>query len=596
MTPVDAKHSRWSKALASTIVLGLSACGGGGGGSSSTPESVTRPSSVATLSVDNNPTGGTAAPNMYPVNVGDLWINDQLDAQGVPTAVQETQRVLAQANGQYDFSSTQSNGSDSHQFSYTATPLGLASKISLFPEFDAQTQALRGDILVYPNTRYPTGTARTAIRQGDLGEDLDGDQINDAFRLEFTQTLIGLEHLNLPTLSAIQQTVYHFKTTVRHILIPSKAGNEPVERSMEEDDYVWPGVGSVRTERTYRSTEDTNVTTEKVALRSARINGKPYGALPSKISVMTVPVRIDQWRYEPVHQVYLGLVVAPLTSTGNAIAVIDANTGAIKGYSAALAGKVSDFKPTASGSDVYVAAGRDVVKLALTITGDSASMTEVGRLTLPMTTQFPNQGYEPTQLAVSPVDPSLIVVSAVAPALLTNPWETFVIRDLAIQTRLTTDARAWNFNKIGSLLLSFNQSASGETSLGFYELQFDGLVLVKRRIFPSLAGMIGTTEVDSTEDKMYFGQYILSLDTLSVSVNPLGQCRVQSQDRKLYCRTNNSVSTYAMDDLTLVGQLTDTEVNTLSTASSILPGPANTMTFVTSLYPQLSIVSVQALP
>jgi len=56
------------------------------------------------------------------------------------------------------------------------------------------------------------------------------------------------------------------------------------------------------------------------------------------------------------------------------------------------------------------------------------------------------------------------------------------------------------------------------------------------------------------------------------------------------------VSTYAMDDLTLVGQLTDTEVNTLSTASSILPGPANTMTFVTSLYPQLSIVSVQALP
>ena len=176
----------WTGAACALALL-LGGCGGGGG--SDVP--ATRPA-LPTVVQDIEPPGqriDLRASNFFPMSAGDRRTYS-VTRNGITTPAAVTQAVSINGAGQAVLSESDNTGTSTSTYQRTAAGLLL-----LDPTGDLLGQAataLVGGILEFAEPFYPLGAIRRIIRQGQMDIDLDGDGVNDSFRLEFTQVYHGL--------------------------------------------------------------------------------------------------------------------------------------------------------------------------------------------------------------------------------------------------------------------------------------------------------------------------------------------------------------------------------------------------------------------
>jgi hypothetical protein len=338
----------------SAALASLVACGGGGGGDSSTLQSTTKPSQVTTIVQDRLPTGGIANSIQLPMNLAARWENAILNESDMETGDVETQLVNGATATTATLQSTSTASTDVDTTQYTLSANGLSLPVSLFEEFDSQTTRVRGVTLVYPTTRFPVGTSRVSIRQGDLGEDLDDDGTNDAFRIEFTQTLVGEVSRGFLYTHGAPVTALHFITVIKHEILLSDKDAPVVWRQVTADEYVVSGVGPVKSTRSYSGSNPSPLP-ERTELKSALIDGVQMGSKLLQSSQTRLPVQANMSPNLLTYMPFLNVIVA-YDPTSATLKVIDPHNGALLGSS----GPFQNFSPpTSSGSDLLYAIDRN---------------------------------------------------------------------------------------------------------------------------------------------------------------------------------------------------------------------------------------------
>ncbi|HSI59955.1 MAG TPA: hypothetical protein VLA16_20525 [Ideonella sp.] len=217
------------------LVAGLTACGGGGAD--------LRPA-LPTLSQDTLPAGDRLDlrdDNYFPAAAGDSWtyttyFNGDMvvDSQPVRTVTSST------ANS---FVIVETDGAESQTTSYLRTNEGLVAVNPFGDIAPPAARSLIGDLLEYAEPFYAAGATRQMIRQGDWGADLDGDGVNESFRLVVSQTLVGFEDFTLPDGSVAE--VARFRNVTALTLSPSDRDLAVTTATGTEEAWWAPGIGKV---------------------------------------------------------------------------------------------------------------------------------------------------------------------------------------------------------------------------------------------------------------------------------------------------------------------------------------------------------------
>lgn len=504
----------------------LVACGGGGGGGSDTASNA-----LPTLIENNTPASGISAPDMFPLALGDYTTSDILDADERRTGLLVTQSVVGSSGAVFRFEERSEADSGVNRFEYVQTPQGLAQTGSLFDDTPQAASDIIGQVVVYPNTLYPFGAYRTAVRQGNWGEDLDGDGKNESFRFELSQQVLGEETITIP-ISSTPVQVLHFRTVITQRIQPSKAGLSAVEAKTTVDDYVQRGVGIVRSHKVYTGTGLTPPPDRLTLVKSAKAGGVQFGPVLVDKATMSLDEPVEQVVYVPAQNIFLVAIPTFVSDAhSGAVAVIDASTGQVKGYSASLQPEwIQDIKVSSDGMSVYFAVvdsfhnTASIVKMALSVGATTATLTEQLRLTLPL-------GMVPGKLAVSPADPGLVVLSvnAIDPSLA----GVYVMRDLVLGARISTPAGAMAFNQDGTRLITFDTSNNAFSDVSLHQMSHDTLVKVHSVTLPS-GSDVGTAQ-DVAMNRVYIANRWFSFNDLSTASLPGDSCRVLPDEARLVC-------------------------------------------------------------
>jgi hypothetical protein len=108
------------------------------------------------------------------------------------------------------------------------------------------------------------------VRQGDWGADVDEDGVNDSFRLEHSQTLVGFEILQ--TLQGVNVETAHFHTAMSLTISPSNLVKPVVTVVATEDTWWAAGWGLMQASRELRA-PDGKVTTDLLRVTGGNVNG-----------------------------------------------------------------------------------------------------------------------------------------------------------------------------------------------------------------------------------------------------------------------------------------------------------------------------------
>jgi hypothetical protein len=173
-------------------------------------------------------------------------------------------------------------------------------------------------IVYIPDRFYESGLVRRSTRQGDIGEDLDGDGLADGFQIIFEQVFRGTQTLSVHG-STVSVAV--LETTVTRTVIPTSLEFSTVTAVTHEKEFFQLGVGVVR--RSSKFDLDPEAT---YILDDAQINGLLWrDQLFSDGEVVRPSVNgIAQITYSPTHNRYYAIeqqaIVFP---TSNVLAVIN---------------------------------------------------------------------------------------------------------------------------------------------------------------------------------------------------------------------------------------------------------------------------------
>lgn len=195
--------------LLSVAVAILSACGGGGGSSGPAVRAA-----LPRIVEDTVPAGerlDLRSRNYFPAATGDTWTYSAVQGGA---SIGTVTRSVSSVSGN-DFTIAEAGFGTTESTNYRRSTEGLVQVDLMGDSVSAAARALIGEILEFAEPFYPVGGTRRSVRQGDWGSDEDGDGINESFRLELTQQLVGLETVSLPLGSA---ETAHFRTVMALIV------------------------------------------------------------------------------------------------------------------------------------------------------------------------------------------------------------------------------------------------------------------------------------------------------------------------------------------------------------------------------------------
>jgi DNA-binding beta-propeller fold protein YncE len=310
-------------------------------------------------------------------------------------------------------------------------------------------------------------------------------------------------------------------------------------------------------------------------------DSRPYTPPPMVTTPTTLRTMIalshNALVYDSTRTRYYASIPGSVATYGNRIAMIDATTGAVTYSAQSVGSQPTALAISADAASLYVAlnGSGDVVKLSL------ADFSEQWRVRLPTDVNYGQLTTE--QLAVSPTDPDVIAVSMVRAGVSPKHGGVGLIRNGALQTRLTDPADLSNFITFG---------ADGST---VYALNNDSTGFQLRRISVVADGLQLTQSVTSAAD---FGARALSWSAQGLLVDKTayrasdlaqigavtvsgGQCKPHSVADRLVCfnspwnqTTNPSLAIVNATTYVILATPVYLGNATNYIASDIVPGPA----------------------
>jgi len=262
------------------IIFLLSACGGGGSGGDS--ES---PSQSEELPLELGLYGPGDAGGYFPLEVGNLWVFEGIIS---PTSgssdyhntisINETKNI--DGFNTFVLEETNSYGEGSSE-SYLYKDLNGIANLGSSDEGALGVQLSR-----YWEVRFPLVSGESFVqldRTGlNLGEDLDGDGINDSFDIRSIVTVLEFTSKTVPV--GTFSDVVHIRRKINLDFILSSEA-DAISANVQEDSYFAPNVGLI--ERLSATTIDgsTERALEQLAAYNDVVNRQLYGFDEEKGSV-----------------------------------------------------------------------------------------------------------------------------------------------------------------------------------------------------------------------------------------------------------------------------------------------------------------------
>lgn len=455
LVPVSRRWLRPLTALA--FVATLLGCGGGGGGPSTREP-------LPTLVQDTVPAGAridVAARNYFVGAPGDYWNYAVAETGG-----NVSRSVSAASGGDLLITETGGGATGSETLRRTAEGVLLLQPLA---DIGVPVGDVLSSLLIYPEPFYPVGGERVAIRQGTLGQDLDGDGSPDSFRLEFRQVLVGFETLTLP--DGPTADVAHFRDVIRITVRFSDPANDDVTVVGTENSWWAPGIGMVRAERSVADADGRPIEApQTLSVSSGSVGGQLLFAPRPDGTVTKIPLTHRALVHDAARGRYYASVPSGSSAQPNTIASIDAVTGAVS-HSAPIGANPGPLALSADASRLYVGldGSGEVLQLRL------PDLAELSRTRLPSPPG--DAQWTAESITVSPLDPGVAAVAMQRVA--TSPRHTGValIRDGVLQARTTpghTGSNVVVFADDGSAIYGFN-SETTEYGLRRIALLADGL-------------------------------------------------------------------------------------------------------------------------
>jgi DNA-binding beta-propeller fold protein YncE len=374
------------------------------------------------------------------------------------------------------------------------------------------------------------------VRQGRWAEDLDGDGIEESFRFEITQVLVGIETLTLP--SGDLSDVARFRNVTTLTLQASNRQFESEAVVGTEETWWAPGIGLVRADRSVLDGVGTHLVQDhSLVLTGGSVGGFPlFQPRPDGV-LQKIPLPHNALVYDAQRQLYYASVPGSVVGNGNHIAVIDAATGTVSYSAGAVGSEPFALALAADGSALYVGmnGSGDVLKLR---TSDFAELWRV---------RLPDAGYLGQKyadyIAVSPHDADVIAVSMFHGGYSSGHAGVALVRAGVLQPVMTQEHTVSNlitFGADGQFVYGFNNENS-EFGLRRIAVLADGLQ-VDAMVYTS--GGYGARALDWSSNGLVLGQTLYRTPDLML----LGQvdtggngdgCRALTAPNRLVC-TNSA--------------------------------------------------------
>lgn len=344
--------------------------------------------------------------NYFPAAPGDTWT---YEVQGSDSPFELTRTVSEGLGGDVIVTERGVLGRLGQTTTLRRTPDGIVEVLVLGRENFLLKPPTYGNLLKYAEPFYAIGSTRQIVRQGARGVDSDRDGIDDTRRIEFSQTLVGFETLDLPI--GTLHDVVHFRNVLLDVTLASASDRPAITTTKIEEEWWAPGIGLVRAERAHVvERRDAPATTDAytMVVTGGTVDGVPLMSGPGETAdgtVIAVALPHVDLAYDASRRRYYASVPGDVPVNGNRIAVIDAITGTVTYPGAAVGSEPGPMELTADGAALYVglSGSGDVVKLQL------PDFVELWRARLPAT-RYPGQ-LVATDIAVSPIDPDVIAVA-----------------------------------------------------------------------------------------------------------------------------------------------------------------------------------------
>ncbi len=290
---------------------------------------------------------------------------------------------------------------DSSETHYLRTTAGLVINAEKDASLPPGAARIIGQILEYPDPVRVGGGARVSLRQGPWGEDLNGDGVEEGFRLTFTQIFRGTESL---TFAGSDLSVLHFSNTVTLTLFSSDPTVPAVTVVTTEESYLAGTFGLVRAIREARD-ENGAVIVPRYTLEidsgtAGGVSWADYLSPPSPVT--TLALSHNAIVFDTGRGLYYASVPNGSSTNANSIATVNPASGTVS-FSAPLALNPGAMAISSDNSILYVYANNNLIRLAL------PGLTETGRVPLPGPGFCGNNSAE--RIAVSPLDASVVAVS-----------------------------------------------------------------------------------------------------------------------------------------------------------------------------------------
>jgi hypothetical protein len=461
--------------------------------------------------------------------VGDSWTYSRTQ-DGVTTPAAVTRSISGVTGSEFVLVEAETGFPDVAT-RYRRDTTGLINLSFLGEDTPSALATLVGEVLEYAEPFYAAGTVRRVVRQGSLGQDVDGDGAVDSVRIEFTQQYEGQDPITLPDNSASQAA--HFRNVVTITISGSSLAFAPYVQTFTEDAWWAPHIGLVRSNRSAIDSERVEVVRlHKLELTGATLSGQtqfgPKVLGPNslqKISLVHNALVADAAR-----GVYYASVPGSVVGNGNRIATIDAATGAVS-YSAPVESDPSALAMSADGSALYVGlnGSGEVLRLAL------PSMTEVSRTRLPT---MPIYGQlHAGMMTVSPVDASVVAVSTVRTIGSQSHGGVALIRSGVLQPIMTQEQTGSNlvaFDANGQYVYGYNNE---NTEFGVRRLNVLADGLAEAAVVTAAVGRFDIFDLDWTSRGLVLGTSVYSTPDLALlgRTSVAGPCRAYVVPGRMMC-------------------------------------------------------------
>lgn len=454
--------------LTLTSCLFISACGGGGGTSEPNIASGTR-TALPTVITDQEPTGALVEldSTYFASQVGDTYEFITTNAAGYQSTRQRL--VVAHPSAINGFVLEDTEGGETWSTDYLRDTNGWRQDFRHYSDIPQGARSIMGTILEFPSHVSERGQTRRSVRQGGWDEDLDGDRINESFRLEFVQRFVGLE----PEVQFGKTlTLAHFQTTVTFSLVYSRADSATQTVVTTEDTYFAQGFGQVRMESTERVPGGGIISVSKSRVKDSMSGGKSWADyIRTNGTKIPVDLTFRDMVYDKDRNVYYASVPeeelievgasARVPPGSNSIATVDAITGQTT-FSVQLGTNPGPLAISSDGSRLWVGIDRtnEIVEMSL------PSMIVTGRIAIQSHPELANIIVPVTQIKASPVDPNAFA------AVLSSFQSVAVVmvKDMVIQPRILTTSDG---NNVASLSPRVNAVEFDPTGQLLYGIDWD---------------------------------------------------------------------------------------------------------------------------